>query len=186
MNFYKYEKDSLSFKKVSYRKIGLAYLAPFMFFAFIGAVLAPRQEVIEKLTPVERMIVIDMEFEFTEEKFIEEIKRMNFKYPHIVLAQSKIETGNFTSRIFIENNNLFGMKQARVRANLATGTQHNHATYNNWKESLYDYGLYYSSYLRKINSEEKYFEYINQLYAEDPNYDTKVRALSKKLKYHFE
>lgn len=186
MNLYKYEKDSLSFKKVGYKKIGLAYLAPFLVLSLLGAVMAPRPEIIEKLTPIERMIVIDMEYQFTEEKFIEEIKRMNFKYPHIVLAQSKIETGNFTSRIFIENNNLFGMKQARVRATLATGTQHNHATYNNWKESLYDYGLYYSSYLRKINSEEKYFEYINQLYAEDPNYDIKVRALSKKLKYHFE
>lgn len=186
MNIYKYDEDQLSYKKVSYKKIVLAYLMPFFILGMLGAMNAPRTEVIEKLTPVEKMIIIDMEYEFSEEKFIEEIKRMNFRFPHIVLAQSKIETGNFTSRIFVENNNLFGMKQARVRATLATGTQHNHATYNNWRESLYDYGLYYSSYLRKIKSEDKYYQYINQLYAEDPNYAVKVKSLSSKLKPLFD
>jgi len=180
-----YDKTQLSFKQVGYLKIILAYIAPFMMLSFIGAMTAPRTEIIEKLTPIERLIIINQENQFSEELFIEEIKRMNFKFPHIVLAQSKIETGNFTSRIFVENNNLFGMKEARVRANLALGTQYGHAYYGNWKESLYDYGFYYANYLSDLRTEEKYFSYINQRYAEDPNYDKKVRTLAKKLEYHF-
>lgn len=185
MKLYKYDKDNLSFKKVSSVRILMLYLAPFLLLSLLGAV-RPDPEIIEKLTPVDRYIVIQQDLEFTEEKFIDEIKRMNFRFPHIVLAQAKIESGNFTSRIFIENNNLFGMKQARVRANLATGTQHGHAVYESWKESLYDYGFYYANYLSKLHTEEKYFDYINQRYAEDPNYDNKVRSLSAKLKHLFE
>jgi len=44
---------------------------------------------------------------FSEEKLIELLKTLNVKYPHIVLAQAKIESANYTSKIFKENHNLF-------------------------------------------------------------------------------
>ena len=43
---------------------------------------------------------------FSEEALIEAIKLMKFEHPHIILAQAKVETGHFQSRIFLENNNL--------------------------------------------------------------------------------
>ena len=55
---------------------------------------------IEDLTPEEKLIVIREEKEFSEEKLIEKIHRLNFKFPHIVLAQAKLESGNFKSAIF--------------------------------------------------------------------------------------
>jgi uncharacterized FlgJ-related protein len=45
-------------------------------------------------------------------------------------------------KIFVENNNLFGMKEARVRLNLAKGTQYGHAYYDDWKESVSQIMLY--------------------------------------------
>lgn len=185
MQLYKYNEGSLSFEKVSYVK----FLKLYAFLTFIpiifGVTRAPKVELIEQLTPVEKYIVINEENRFTEERFIAEIKRLNFNFPHIVYAQSYIETGGFSSRIFVENNNLFGMKEAKIRAHLAVDTQHGHAYYHTWKESLYDYALYYSEYLSDIKKEEQYLEYINQRYAEDPNYDTKVRGLATKSKHLF-
>lgn len=175
MNLYKYDDSTLEFKKVSLRRVLLNFAAVGSITMLVGMVNAPRQKVVETLTPEERLIVVIEETEFTEEKFIEEIKRLNFKFPHIVLAQAQIESGHFTSAIFKENHNLFGMRQARVRANLARGTRRGHAYYDNWKESLYDYAFYYSEYLSDIKTEEGYYQYINQNYAEDPSYNTKVK-----------
>jgi uncharacterized FlgJ-related protein len=115
--------------------------------------------------------------EFTEDKLVQRIKELNFKFPHIVVAQAKLETGNFTSKMFSENNNLFGMKQARQRINTAGGTQHGHAYYDTWLESVYDYAFYSSTYLHKIKNERDYFNYLSQSYAEDPNYITKLKSI---------
>ena len=174
MELYEYDKDSLSFKKVSYVKWLKIWTAMSVIVFLFGISRPPRTEVIEKLTPIEQYIVINEANKFTEERFIEEIKRLNFNFPHIVYAQSFVETGRWTSRIYRENNNLFGMKEAQVRAHLAVGTRYKHAYYNNWKESLYDYALYYSEYLSDIRTEEDYLEYINQRYAEHPEYDKLV------------
>ena len=102
---------------------------------------------------------------------VEELKRLNVRYPYIVLAQSILETGYWESRIYQENNNLFGMKQARARATTAKGTQLGHAYYDNWKESVTDYALYQAAYLNKLRSESKYLKYLDKNYAEAKNYD---------------
>lgn len=56
----------------------------------------------------------------------------------ILVAQSLHETGNFKSKVFRENNNLFGMKEASVRPETADGTRNGHAFYSNPKESAED------------------------------------------------
>jgi hypothetical protein len=51
------------------------------------------------------LIVLNVQAEknkFTKEKFVEELKRLNIKHPHIVMAQSIIETGHWNSKIFKE------------------------------------------------------------------------------------
>jgi len=136
------------------------------------------------------MVVINIKDtlnDFSEENLIELLKNLNLKFPHIVLAQSKLETGNYQSKIFKENHNLFGMKEARVRVHTAKGTQFNHAYYDNWRESVYDYAFYQSRYLSKVRTEREYYHYLNQSYAEAPNY---VKILTKmvnneKLKERF-
>lgn len=185
MQLYKYDKESISFKKVSYVKWLVMWTSISSLVFLYGIALPPRVELVDKLTPIEKYIVIDEETQFTEEKFIEEIRRLNFNFPHLVYAQSYVETGAWTSRIYRENNNLFGMKEAMIRAHLAVGTQHKHAYYNNWKESLYDYALYYSEYLSKIKDEDRYIDYVNQRYAEHPEYDLMIREILPTAKQIF-
>ena len=179
---YKFNKGNLSYEKVSLMKV---YLLPIVLFSvvssWIGATNA-NPSVVEKLTETERLIVISEETHFTKSKLITEIGYMNFRFPEIVYAQATLESGNFTSPIFKENNNMFGMKLPRIRVTTAIGENRGHATFENWMSSLHDYGMYYNAYLRDLNTEEKYYSYLNKRYAEDPNYIIKVRRLADKFK----
>ena len=75
---------------------------------------------------------------------------------------------------------MFGMREAAQRANLAKGTNRNHAYYDNWQDSLLDYALYYSTYLYDIKTEGEYFEYLRQNYAEDRTYVDRLKDIIKK------
>ena len=134
-----------------------------------------------QLNPQEREIIIaDIETsEFTQEALVEFMIETNIKYPHIVLAQAILETGNFKSEIFKMNHNLFGMKQPILRPTTALGTNLNHAYYNNWKESVYDYALYQAAYLKNAKTEKQYLQYLGSNYAEANHY---VKALNKIIK----
>ena len=61
---------------------------------------------------------------------------------HIILAQAKHESANFTSVIFEENWNPFGMKQARVRETTCVGTSRGHGVYLSLSDAVIDYVLY--------------------------------------------
>ena len=177
--FYKFNQDTLEFQRVkpsTYIKGGLLVLAVTI---IVGFSSSPRP-VLKNLTPEEKLIVVREYNGFTEKALIEKIKSLNFKFPYIILAQSYQETGNYKSTIFRENSNLFGMKQAVVRANLAKGTNRGHAYYDTWQDSLIDYALYSATYLSDIKTEGEYFEYLRQNYAEDKSYVTRLKALINK------
>jgi flagellum-specific peptidoglycan hydrolase FlgJ len=116
---------------------------------------------------------------FSPAKLKSYILELNIRFPHIVYAQAKLESGNFKSEVFKTNNNLFGMKQARKRPTTAKGTELNHAFYESWQESVVDYGMFSATYLNDIKTESDYFEYLNQNYAEDPNYVVKLKTIIK-------
>ena len=116
---------------------------------------------------------------FTEQKLKEYLIELNVKFPNVVFAQAKLESGNFRSKIFEENNNLFGMKQPSVRTTTATGEQYNHATYNSWRESVLDYALYSCKYTSNIQTEDEYIAYLGSRYAEDTNYVNKLKNIVK-------
>jgi uncharacterized FlgJ-related protein len=90
-----------------------------------------------------------------------------------------LETNNYKSSIFKENHNLFGMKEAKRRVTLSKGTNRNHAYYNSWIESLLDYGFYQSHYLNDIRTEQQYYNYLSQYYAEDGEYVNKIKKIIK-------
>lgn len=138
------------------------------------------------MTPIKGFVTPEAEEVPLEEQIEETIYKMNFKYPHIVLAQAKLESSNFNSTIFKENNNLFGMKQARTRPTTAIGTERSHAVYNDWKDSIIDYALYSQTYLSG-KTEVEYYAYLSRNYAEDPSYVDKLKELVEKenLVYRF-
>lgn len=112
--------------------------------------------------------------EFSEENLIAHIEKFNIKYPKVVLAQAKIESGNFTSKIFKENNNLFGMKLPVRRKTTAIGVNRKHAKYSDWVESLIDYKLWQDNMIHKGATKKKYLAYLGKNYAADPNYINKI------------
>tara|TARA_B110000259_G_scaffold165013_1_gene191530 strand:+ start:1208 stop:1795 length:588 start_codon:yes stop_codon:yes gene_type:complete len=175
---YTYCKESLSFRKVTpTRKLGIVALVIFagIYLSMTSMVTNAKQQAYKEAfnLPAETELVIldTTEDQFTQGQLVEELKRLNVRYPYIVLAQSILETGYWESRIYQENNNLFGMKQARARATTAKGTQLGHAYYDNWKESVTDYALYQAAYLNKLRTESKYLKYLDKNYAEAKNYD---------------
>jgi hypothetical protein len=179
--YYKFNKDTMLYDKTNITgKTLLGFGALVIGILTILGLNINSSKKIEALSLEEKLIILREANTFSEQKLIESIKELNFKFPHIVLAQAKLESSNFSSPIFLENNNLFGMKEAKVRANLAIGTKRSHAFYKNWKDSLLDYALYYSTYLSKIRTESEYFEYLNQSYAQDPNYVVKLKNIIRK------
>lgn len=125
--------------------------------------------------------------DFSEEKLIELLLSLNVNFPHIVLAQAKLESGHYSSKIYKENHNLFGMKEAVVRIHTSKGTQFSHAYYDNWRESVYDYAFYQSSYLSTLKTEEEYYVYLDKSYAEADNYVKLLKSIviTEKLKEQF-
>jgi len=181
--FFTYNNETLEHKKISLWYITLFLLSLIVVSGSISYSIGRIQN-IKHLTDYEKeLIVVDLNMrdEFSEEKLIQMLKDLNVKYPYIVLAQSRIETGRYSSKIFRENHNLFGMKQANRRVNTAKGTQYNHAFYETWRESVYDYAFYQSRYMNKANNEEEYFYILGQSYAEAPNY---VKSLKSEIVKH--
>ena len=181
---YTYCKESLSFKKVTpTRKLGgiVLLIGVIGYIVLTSMVSNAHQEGFKEALnePIEtELIVLDSsESTFSREALVEEIKKLNIRFPHIVLAQSILETGYWESRIYQENHNLFGMKQARARATTANGTQLGHAYYDDWKESVTDYALYQAAYLNKIRKENQYLRYLDKNYAEAKDYDKKLEAI---------
>lgn len=131
---------------------------------------------------VKTATVIDTSEVFSEEQLINYMKDLNIAFPHIVLAQSKLETGHFKSKIFNENNNLFGMKEARVRCHTAVCTQNGHACYDDWKQSVIDYALYQSRYMSDCKNERQYYKKLDKSYAEAKNYSDALKTIIQREK----
>ena len=91
----------------------------------------------------------------------EEIRRQGLPHGDIVLAQAKLETGNFKSRRCKRDHNIFGIKH-RGR----------YAVYRNWRESVTDYK-------RRISSRYTggdYYEFLRRIgYAADKRYINKLK-----------
>lgn len=118
---------------------------------------------------------------FTKEALKCYIIQKGILHPEIVYAQAVLETGNFKSCIFRENNNLFGMKLAKVRPTTAIGYNYGHAAYNNWQESVDDYLLWQQMWQQTpIHTESHYFELLDRLYAEDPRYVEVVKIVKER------
>lgn len=188
--FYIYNKRNLAFEKISIKNLFYILLVTFTvaaIFMRIALVNAHEKAFIEaSAIPIEEgFYTIETEADtFSQEALVKELKRLNVRFPEIILAQSILETGHFSSRIFIENNNLFGMKQARARSTTAVGTQLGHAFYDHWKQSVMDYALFQNAYMNKLRSEKSYLKYLDKNYAEAENYDKNLLQIIEREKLH--
>lgn len=102
------------------------------------------------------------------------------QHPNIVLAQMKVESGNYQSGIAKKNNNYFGMRHPAQRLTVSLGQKNGYARYRNWAYSVIDYGLWQRRYAYNL-TEEEYLTKLSNTYAEDPNYVSKVKNIAKNL-----
>jgi hypothetical protein len=112
-----------------------------------------------------------------------EILEMGIEFPDIVWAQAILESGHFTSRVFKENNNLFGMRLPKSRSTLAKGSRYGYAIFEYWQESVGDYWLYQEALFRKKGkmTRTQYLSHLNRSYASTRDYS---KLLAKVMKGH--
>jgi len=123
---------------------------------------------------------------FSEELLVRCLEYEEVMYQDIVILQSRLETGHYTSDIFKNANNLFGMRYPSRRPTVATGIYKEHAQYAHWSDSVIDYALWQKYYLSRgyrlegeIDS-DFYLVFLNCIpYAEDPRYISKLVTLSQ-------
>ena len=185
-----YNSAKLRYEKIKTKQI-LTYIGSTLLSAvIIGVVVGFVSSKIasNQITEQERVYIISEYNKFSEDALVEYMQELNIKFPYIVLAQSMVETGNFTSKIFKTNHNLFGMKVATLRPTTNQGEQSGHAYYTNWKNSVIDYALWQSRVLSVIQTESQYYEYLYEHYAENKSYVNLVKQVidDKKLKEKFD
>lgn len=90
-----------------------------------------------------------------------EIHRQGLPCPNIVLAQARLETGNFKSKVCRTKRNLFGIRKGGK-----------YKSYRRWQDSVADYK-------RLISSRYKggdYYAFLRRIgYAEDKSYISKLK-----------
>jgi hypothetical protein len=175
--FYKYNRKELKFER-NVKSFIITLLVSLLACVF-SYIIGINRGAVYPHTPFEKeLIVLDThEIPFSQDELVTMLKDLNVKYPHIVLAQSILETGHYSSTIFKTNHNLFGMKEARQRVKTALGTQLGHAYYDNWKESVYDYAFFQCRYLGRIDNETEYYQALDASYAEAGEYSLKLKQI---------
>lgn len=174
-DIYLYNKKTLEMKRVSSLFLWLPLSILLVLSSSIGVLFVSDTIIVNK----EGTFAISHEDAFDEELLIDYINELNIPFPDIVFAQAKLESNNFKSKIFKENNNLFGMKKASIRSTTASGEQYNHAVYESWKESVLDYALWSCKYLSHVKTKEQYLDYLANNYAEDSLYVKKLHSMLK-------
>ncbi len=117
--------------------------------------------------------------EFNPENLKRALKLYGIKNPDIVFKQAILETGSFTSDIFKENNNLFGMKHPYVRTTTSLGSNRGHALYFNWLDSVRDMAHFQDYYWYRIEHMHKddYYSFLDDVYATDRWYVNKLKNI---------
>ena len=104
-------------------------------------------------------------FAQTRADVLKELHRQQVPHAQIVLAQARLESGNFKSDFYKRTNNLFGLKKGKK-----------YATYKHWRDSIKDYKERISSRYQGGS----YYAFLTRIgYASDKEYLNKVKEISK-------
>lgn len=92
-----------------------------------------------------------------------ELKKQRIPHAEIVLAQSRLETGGYTSKLCKTHNNIFGLRKGKK-----------YRKYNNYAACISDYKKYISSKYKGGD----YYKFLKEIgYAEDPTYIKKLKDM---------
>src|SRR5579859_3802257 len=105
---YTYDKERLTFKKVTKHWVLGTVGIIAVFVAIIALVALIRINDVRYISEETKAIIIkesDKYNEFNKTKLKAYILELNIKFPHIVYAQARLESGNFSSDVFRTNKN---------------------------------------------------------------------------------
>ena len=104
------------------------------------------------------------------------LKDNNAWYPEILLKQAKIESGNYTSDVYMNSNNLYGMKKVgRRQTTQLHNTYNGYGCYTNWCESVLDRMLWDVFYFKNEKPTKEEYLKAMSVYAEDTCYLSKIQ-----------
>jgi hypothetical protein len=174
---YKFNKNLLKYENITPKAIGIFISLTLIVTTIISFITLMNVNDVKLISAETKAIILRDNDVFTREKLKNYLEQLNVKYPEIVMAQAEIESGNFTSKLFRENNNMFGMKISTSRPTTQNGEQNGYAYYNTWRESVLDYAMYSATYLNKIQTKAEYLQYLSEHYAEDTLYVRKIKKV---------
>lgn len=92
------------------------------------------------------------------------------KYPKAVLAQAKLESGNYTSNHCVYGNNFLGLYNSKKRK---------YFKFDHWTDCIEGYK---SMIEYKLRDGENYYDFLIRIrYATDPTYVDKVKQIENNL-----
>ena len=128
---------------------------------------------VEELPQSTKIEVQDTSFlykELSDSTLYLALKYYNIKHPKIVLAQAKLESGNYTSAHCIRKNNFLGLYNSKKKE---------YYSFKHWTDCIEGYK---NMIEHKHRDGEDYYAFLIRIgYASDPIYITKVKQIERKL-----
>lgn len=197
MQYFKYNNEEVNFESVSIINIHIRYILVIVILSMSTylstyLLLNLKDDYKELATDFDDLLdgnnellgivnLLNESEDFDETNLRLIMEGMNIMYIDVAIAQSKLETNNYTSDIFLESGNLFGMKVAKLRPYTHFGEHRGHADYKGmWKLSVIDYALWQAREAKNVKSIDQYYYLLSKMYAEDPNYINKLKKIVKK------
>ena len=111
------------------------------------------------------------EYEISDSILYDALIHYEVKYPRSVLAQAKLESGNYTSYVYRTKNNFLGLYNSRKK---------DYYEFEHWTQCIIAYKKLVEY---KLKEGENYHDFLERIgYAEDPAYVDKVKAIESNLK----
>ena len=129
----------------------------------MSSVLVQAKTTQQKTFNQDRYIAFAQKFKqrsLNHENFKDALKEAGLPTQHLneIFKHAQIESGNFKSKIFRDQNNAFGMRLAKRRKTLANDRKRGYAVYGEWYDSVYDYWLWYEK--KPIQSQGSWGGYL--------------------------
>lgn len=105
------------------------------------------------------------DIELSDTSIIKELVRLDCVLPNVALAQFKVESAHFKSRIAIENKNIAGIKTSQ--SEYVKGKRHGHCVYASYRDCIRDY----------VRIQNRYLKNIDGRYAENGGYINLVKKV---------
>ena len=125
-----------------------------------------------------------MTAEFTQNNLYELLVLLEAPSPEIIVKQAKLESGWFKSRLFVYENNLFGMHYPRVRETYSdkyviADNGSKCASYGSWQSSVLDLLLYLDYYEELGYSTANYYKFLKLAgYCESDKYTNILKSMT--------